>query len=140
MGTAGRKGKRSKRNRRLRRRRIRIIVVGTLWSLITICITIAIVILYGVFFGKDNVVHVNGNKASKTDYETINSEELNNFKKSYQKGGAGDRNGYTVCLDAGHGGSDVGAERSNGKYEKLSLIQISETTRQSLISYDLYCL
>ena len=132
MGTARRKGGRSKRSRRIRRRRIRLIVVGTLWGLIAICIAVAIVILYGVFFRKDKVVYVSGNKSSNADYEIINTEELDNFRKLYQKGGAGDMNGYTVCLDAGHGGSDVGAERGNGNYEKSETLKLTKMIKQYL--------
>lgn len=135
MGTAGRnvrRGKRSKRSRRLRRRKI--IVIGTLWGLITICISIAIVILYGVFFRKDNVVYVNGNgiKSGNDNYETVNNENLNNFKKQHELNGGDNIGKYTVCLDAGHGGSDIGAQRGKGKYEKNETLKLTRMIKQYL--------
>lgn len=132
MGTTGRKGGRSKRSRRNRRlrRRMRIIAVGTIWGLIAICIVSAVVILYGVVFEKNRAIHVNGSKTSKSNYESISNEELESFKKLYDSGEG--RNNYTVCLDAGHGGSDVGAERSNGNYEKNETLKLTRMIKQYL--------
>lgn len=120
-----RKSKRIQRRRRLRKQ----IIVGFTWILIILCVVLAINILCHVFpEGK--------NKKSLpeiSEEKTVSKEKLNQFKDMYKDMNIGDELcGYTVCVDAGHGGNDVGAERENGVYEKYETLRLARLVRQYL--------
>lgn len=63
--------------------------------------------------------------------ETASAEKLEEFKSQYNT----DKKkfaSYTVCLDAGHGGDDVGAEGDDGSYEKDEVMKLTYLVKSYL--------
>lgn len=63
--------------------------------------------------------------------ETIQEKKLNEFKSLYSSKRETFKS-YTVCLDAGHGGIDVGAEGNDGSYEKNQVLKLSYLVKDYL--------
>lgn len=64
---------------------------------------------------------------------SVSKENLTKFKELCGKGHQADT-GLTVCLDAGHGGSDTGAESIEGVYEKTQNLELALMVEQYLES------
>lgn len=136
-----RQSRKRRRIRRLKRRIIRIFVLAGMFFMV--CVVVAF--LGNIFKDKNdrNTINTGDNKKlNGTEDEKINNEimkksetasdeKLEEFKSQYNK----DKKkfaSYTVCLDAGHGGDDVGAEGDNGSYEKDEVIKLTYLVKSYL--------
>lgn len=75
------------------------------------------------------------NSISPEDLETTiyTNANTSDFGKNYASKSDKCQN-YVVCLDAGHGGTDIGAEGTTGKYEKEDTLQLSLLIKEYLES------
>lgn len=115
------------------------IVLGTVWVLITLCVALAINILYNTFFWKgEKSAHGKDKSSDSQENLTVSNENLDSFKDLYKDNGTASAfEKYTVCIDAGHGGDDVGAERENGVYEKQDNLKLAKLVKQYLEALDI---
>lgn len=65
--------------------------------------------------------------------ETVSTEKLEEFKSRYNQINEKYKS-FTVCVDAGHGGEDVGAEGDDGSYEKDQVLKLSYQVKSYLES------
>lgn len=73
-------------------------------------------------------------KQTKEDSEDyISTDKLMEFADMYRTGSKS-YTGYTVCLDAGHGGTDIGAESEDGTYEKYDTLKLARLVKAYLES------
>lgn len=140
-----RQSRNRRRIRRLKRRIIRILVLSG--AILLICVVVTL-------FGKkllENILKdesernpinteesktLNGTGEKKInkeirETETASAEKLEEFKSRYNK----EKEkfvSYTVCLDAGHGGEDTGAEGEAGSYEKDEVMKLSYLVKSYL--------
>lgn len=142
MANNGNKTRKSRKRRRIRRLKRGIIRLSVLaGSFLLICVVFSF--FRNMLKDKDEretirtednnkLISVEDKKINKTkESETASAEKLEEFKKGYNK----DKkrfSSYTVCLDAGHGGEDVGAEGDNGSYEKDEVIKLSYLVKSYL--------
>lgn len=76
-----------------------------------------------------------GNQEATKEIETtaVPLAHIQAFAEAYAS--KADRCGnYVVCLDAGHGGDDVGAEGSDGQYEKQETLELALLIKEYLES------
>lgn len=130
---------RTKRQRKKKRRNILIIrilfLINVLW-------TAGLII--GIFMKKDNEI-IKGSESMKkeeesklnVDIETGSDTSDNNmfdvFANEYENKLDRCRQ-FVVCIDAGHGGSDIGAEGKNGESEKEQNLRLSFLVKDYLES------
>lgn len=132
-----------RRNRRIRKR-YRKLIRNLLFSL-TILLMLIVVTKLAFYVGKETGNH-KGNR-SKNEIESIDAQvtksgvETNKVfaakYKEFSQNYASKKercNQYVVCLDAGHGGNDVGAERDNGVYEKEETLKLALLIQEYLES------
>lgn len=74
------------------------------------------------------------NRKKTGDYQTeISPEQVSEFARPYLDKEDKCRR-YVVCLDAGHGGDDVGAEGLSGQYEKEETLKLALLVKEYLES------
>ncbi len=73
---------------------------------------------------------ISANDLETTIYANANTSD---FARTYASKLEKCKN-YVVCLDAGHGGTDIGAEGTTGKYEKEDTLQLSLLIKEYLES------
>lgn len=134
--------RRKKRKKRMIRRIKRFINIG--FILFTFVLAVICVINY---FNEDdnslkNTISNIGNKSDvkatggeeEYEYELSASERIE-FKKLYSSDEESkEYDGYVVCIDAGHGGTDVGAEGIDGSYEKDQALKLAYMVKSYLES------
>lgn len=138
----GTKKSKKKRIRRLKRRLFRIFVLTNM--ILAVCVTVLLFRKTSNAGGQPLQNKKADEKLSGTDgkneitnikymeeSETVKGEKLTDFKS--QNSEKSDRfKTYTVCLDAGHGGNDVGAEGEDGSYEKNQVLKLSYLVKNYL--------
>lgn len=76
-----------------------------------------------------------GNQEAAKELETtvVSIANISAFAEAYASKADRCRN-YVVCLDAGHGGDDVGAEGNDGQYEKQETLKLALLIKEYLES------
>ena len=133
-----------KRYNRIRRRQKRIIKRIAFAANI---IVISILIIMLVYLGneknskngmggsraREDNVNIENQKVSGEQLSNISPEHVSEFARPYLNKADKCRD-YVVCLDAGHGGDDVGAEGLSGQYEKEETLKLALLVKEYLES------
>ena len=133
-----------KRYNRIRRRQKRIIKrIAFAANIIVISILIIMLVYLGNEKNRKNGmgrsrarednVNIENQKVSGEQLSNISPEHVSEFARPYLNKADKCRD-YVVCLDAGHGGDDVGAEGLSGQYEKEETLKLALLVKEYLES------
>lgn len=133
-----------KRYNQIRRRRKKIIKKIAFAANIIVMAILVIMLVYlgneksnnngmGGNHSKEDNVNLGLQKSSGEMESTITAENISWFAQSYSNKADKCRN-YVVCLDAGHGGDDVGAQGLAGQYEKEETLKLALLVKEYLES------
>lgn len=122
--------------RRARRRRAKIRRIRRFMRICLIFLCCIISVIYVVSHKREKKEKV-VTKNTDTDEVVVDEFEsrLSEFKDLYvSQDDSNKYSGYTVCLDAGHGGNDAGAEGSDGSLEKNQTLKLTYMVKSYLES------
>ncbi len=134
-----------RRYNQIRKRRKKII--KTLCFVANMAVMVALILIL-VFWrnGKSNKNEMSGNRvydgtvnpgnqeaAKELETTVVSIANISAFAEAYASKADRCRN-YVVCLDAGHGGDDVGAEGNDGQYEKQETLKLALLIKEYLES------